>query len=185
MGFVAFGRIARALAERVSGFGMTLLAYDPYLDAETIGRHGAHKVELDELLRRADFISVHCPLTDETYHQLGSREFSLMKAGVFVVNTSRGPVVEEAALVEALESGKVWGAGLDVFENEPLPLDSALRGFDNVTFTPHVSANSEDSVADLYRTGVQIAIDVYNGRWPDGVVNPEVESMTPYAYQRR
>ena len=184
LGFVAFGRIARALAERVSGFGMTLLAYDPYVDAETIARYGAQKVELDELLRRADFISVHCPLTDETHHLLSAREFSLMKEGVFIVNTSRGPVIDESALVETLRSGKVWGAGLDVFEHEPLPLDSPLREFDTVTFTPHVGANSEESVADLYRTGCQIAIDVCNGRWLQGVVNPEVESTTPYPYRR-
>lgn len=186
LGFVAFGRIARALAERVSGFGMTLLAYDPYLDAETIARCGAQKVELDELLQCADFISVHCPLTDETHHLLSTSEFNLMKEGMFIVNTSRGPVIDESALVEALRSGKVWGAGLDVFEHEPLPADSPLRDFDNVTFTPHVGANSEESVADLYRTACQIAIDVYNGRWPQGVVNlstssryhPEVEGPT-------
>ncbi len=176
MGFVAFGRIARALAERVSGFGMTLLACDPYLDAETIARHGAQKVELDELLRRADFISVHCPLSEDTHHLLSAREFGLMKEGVFIVNTSRGPVIDETALVAALHSGKVWAAALDVFEHEPLPLDSPLREFDNVTFTPHVGANSLESVADLYRTGCQIAIDVRNGRRPQWVVNPQVES---------
>ncbi len=184
MGFIGFGRIARALAGRVSGFGMTLLAYDPYLDVETIARYGARKVELDELMRQADFVSVHCPLNEETYHLLGARELGLMKEGVFIVNTSRGPVIDEAALVEVLRTGKVWGAGLDVFEHEPLPLDSPLREFDNVTFTPHVGANSEESVADLYRTGCQIAIDVCDGRWPQGVVNPEVEGTTPYPYRR-
>jgi len=183
-GFVAFGRIARTLAQRMSGFGMTLLAYDPYISAEVAARYGAQKVELDELLQRADFISVHCPLSDETRHLLSTREFNLMKEGVFIVNTSRGPVIDEAALVEALRSGKVWGAGLDVFEREPLPLDSPLREFDNVTFTPHVSANSEESVADLYRTGCEIAVDVCNGRWPGSVVNPAVEGRTPYTYQR-
>lgn len=184
MGFVAFGQIARALAERVSGFGMTLLAYDPYLDAETIGHYGAQKSELEELLQRSDFISVHCPLTDETYHLLGAREFSLMKEGVFIVNTSRGPIIDESALVTALQKGKVWGAGLDVLEHEPLPLDSPLREFDNVTFTPHVGANSLESVADAYRIGGEIAIDVYHGRWPPWVVNPEVEAKTSYAYRR-
>jgi D-3-phosphoglycerate dehydrogenase len=184
MGFVGLGRIARALAERVSGFGMTLLAHDPYLDSDTIAHHGAEKVELDELLNRADFVSIHCPLTDETHHLLGVREFGLMKEGVFLVNTSSGPVIDEAALVEALGSGKIWGAGLDVFEEEPLPLDSPLREFDNVTFTPHVGANSEESVADLYRIGSEIAIDVCQGRWPEGVVNPEVEGKTAYRYER-
>ncbi|MGD9049876.1 MAG: C-terminal binding protein [Anaerolineae bacterium] len=185
MGFIAFGRIARALAERVSGFGMTLLAYDPYLDAETAARHGAEKVELDELLSRADFVSVHCPLTDETHHLLSAREFDLMKEGIFLVNTSRGPVIDEGALVDALRSGKVFAAGLDVFEQEPLPLDSPLLGFDNVILTPHVGANSEESVADLYRTGVQVTLDVYQGYWPPGIVNPEVEGRTPHHYRRR
>ena len=107
-----------------------------------------------------------------------------MKEGVFLVNTSRGPIIDEAALVGALRAGKLWGVGLDVFEEEPLPVDSPLREFDNVTFTPHVSANSEESVADLYRIGSQIAIDVYQGRWPEGVVNPEVEARTAYEYAR-
>ena len=184
MGFVAFGRIGRALAERISGFGMTLLAYDPYLGAEAIAKAGAQKVELEELLRRSDFISVHSPLTADTRHLLGHREFDLMKTGVFVVNTSRGPVVDESALVAALGSGKVWGAALDVFETEPLPMDSPLRQFENVTFTPHVGANSEESVADLYRIGCRIAIDVCHGRWPEAVVNPEAESHSVRRFDR-
>jgi len=185
MGFVAFGRIASALAKRVSGFGMILLAYDPYVDAETMTLYGVEKVELDELLQRSDFISVHAPLTDETYHLLSVREFGLMKEGVFLVNTSRGPVIDEAALVEALQSGKVWGAGLDVFEHEPLPLESPLRKFENVTFTPHVGASSEESVNDLYRTGCRIAVDVVNGIWPESVVNPEVKGKTLHLYRQR
>ena len=184
LGFIGFGRIARALAERVNGFSMTLLAYDPYLGAEAIGWYGVHQVGLDELLGRADFISAHCPLTEQTHHLLGDREFGLMKEGVFVVNTSRGTIIEEAALVKALQSGKIWGAGLDVFEREPLPLESPLRDFENATFTPHVGANSEDSVADLYRTGYQIALDVSQGRWPQSVVNPEVEGQTRHPYRR-
>jgi D-3-phosphoglycerate dehydrogenase len=173
LGLVGFGRIARAVADRVSGFGLTLLAYDPFVEAEAMAPRGAHKVDLDELLARSDFISVHCPLTEETHHLLGGRAFGLMKDEVFLVNTSRGPIVEEAALVEALRSGKVWGAGLDVFEWEPLPLDSPLRDFEQVIFTPHVGANSEESVADLYRTGCEITVDIMGGRWPQGVVNPE------------
>jgi D-3-phosphoglycerate dehydrogenase len=184
LGLVGLGRIGSALARKVGGFGMTLLAYDPYLDAEAAARHGVQKVELDELLRRADFISMHCPLTEETHHLLSHREFGLMKEGVFLVNTSRGPLVDEAALVESLRAGKVWGAGLDVFEQEPLPLNSPLRTFNNVTFTPHVGANSEESVGDAYRLGCQIAADVKNGRWPPFVVNPEVESRTRYPFQR-
>lgn len=177
LGLIGFGRIARALAERASGFGLELLTFDPYVDAETAARWGAQKVDLETLLLRSDFISVHCPLNDETHHLLGRREFALMKEGVFLVNTSRGPIVDEEALADALLAGKVWGAGLDVFEQEPLPLSSPLRAFENVTFTPHVGANSEESVTDLYRAGCQIAIDVRHGRWPASVVNPEVEAQ--------
>jgi D-3-phosphoglycerate dehydrogenase / 2-oxoglutarate reductase len=184
LGFVAFGKTARTLAERVSGFALRLLAYDPYVDAAIMAALGVQKVALDELLRESDFISVHSPLTAETRHLLGPREFDLMKEGVFLVNTSRGPVIDEAALVAALRSGKVWGAGLDVMEQEPLPADAPLRAFDNATFTPHVSANSEDSVADLYRTACQIAIDVCCGRWPEGVVNPGAELRSGRIYSR-
>lgn len=181
MGFVAFGRIARALAQRVAGFGMTLVAYDPFVDADTMARHGVQKVGMDELLQRADFISVHSPLNAETHHLLSHREFGLMKDGVFVVNTSRGPIIDQTALVEGLRSGKVWGAGLDVMEEEPLPPDSPLRQFENVTFTPHVSANSEESRADLYRAACQIAVDVCHGRWPEGVVNAQAATAVSYA----
>jgi D-3-phosphoglycerate dehydrogenase len=174
LGLVGFGRIARAVAERVGGFGLTVLAHDPWVGTDVMAEFGVQKTDLDELLARCDFVSVHCPLNDETYYLLDSRAFGLMKDGVFVVNTSRGPIIEEAALVSALRMGKVWGAGLDVFEQEPLPPDSQLRQFDNVIFTPHVGANSEESRADLYRAGYQIVVDVQQGRWPQGVVNPEV-----------
>lgn len=182
LGLIGFGRIARALAERASGFGLVLLTFDPYIHAEIVAPWGTRKVDLETLLQRSDFISVHCPLNDETHHLLGKHAFALMKEGVFVVNTSRGPIVDEDALADALRTGKVWGAGLDVFEQEPLPLDSPLRAFENVTFTPHVGANSEESVTDLYRAGSQIAIDVRHGRWPASVVNPQVEPQFRQRY---
>jgi D-3-phosphoglycerate dehydrogenase len=184
MGFVAFGAIGRALAQRMKGFDMTLLAYDAYLDAKTIAEYGAEKVELNELLRRSDFISIHTPLTKETHHLIGKEQFGLMKDGAILVNTSRGPVVEEEALVEALKGGKLWGVGLDVVEKEPLPLDSPLRQFDNVTFTPHVGSNSIEAVIDLYRKGCEIGVVVYEGRWPKSVVNPEVEGKTTHKYRK-
>ena len=115
------------------------------------------------VLEQADVISLHCPLTDETYHLLSSSEFDLMKEGVFIVNTSRGPVIDETAVVAALQAGKVWGAGLDVFEHEPLPLDSPLREFDNVAFMPHVGANSLESVDDVYRIGCRITVRNFSG----------------------
>lgn len=184
LGFVAFGRIARRLAEQVSGFGMTLLAYDPYVDAETMGQLGVEKVDLDDLLRRSDFISIHSPLTSQTHHLLSHREFDLMKPGVFIVNTSRGPLIDEEALVEGLRSSRVCGAGLDVVEHEPLPLDSPLRQFERVTFTPHVGANSEESRVELYRIGCQIAKDVCRGIYPQAVVNPQAEQHSSVRYVR-
>jgi D-3-phosphoglycerate dehydrogenase len=185
LGIIGFGRIGRALAERVSGFGMTLMAYDPYLDAETIARYGAKKVSLDELLMCADFISLHPPLTDETYHMLSTNEFDSMKKGVSIVNTSRGPIIDEAALAEALRAGIVAGVGIDVFEEEPLPLDSLLREFDNVIFTPHIAFSSVQSRIDLYRDACKLAIDIVQGIWPETVVNPEVEGRTAYPFRRR
>jgi D-3-phosphoglycerate dehydrogenase len=163
----------------VRGFDLTLLVTDPYVDAETIARFGGQKVELDELLRRSDFISAHCPLTDETYHLLSHRQFEQMKETVFIINTSRGPVIDEAALVTALRRGQVAGAGLDVLEQEPLPLDSPLREFEQVTITPHVAACAPESRENLYRTACQIVLDVYNRRWPPDVVNPEVKQADP------
>ena len=135
---------------------------------------GVCKVGLEELLERSDFISLHPPLTEETFHMLSAREFARMKDGVVVVNTSRGPVIDEAALVEALASGKVWAAGLDVMEQEPLPADSPLRRFPNVTLTPHTGASAVESCDALYRIGCEIVIEACAGRWPPRVVNPEV-----------
>jgi len=179
LGLVAFGRIARGVAERARGLGVTVLAFDPYVDAASMSECGVEKVSLEELLRRSDFISVHAPLTDATRHLLGREEFQMVKPGAVLVNTSRGPVVDNQALAEAIASGRLWGAGLDVMEEEPLPADSPLRNLDNVTFTPHVGANSEQSRADLYRTAYEIARDVLSGRWPASVVNPEVQPRYP------
>ena len=176
LGLVGLGRIGRAVAGRMAGFGLTLLAYDPYLNADTMVRYGVQKTDLDDLLQSADFITVHTPLTDETRHLLGAREFGLMKDGVFVVNTSRGPVIDEAALVEALRSGKVWGAGLDVMEREPLPADSPLRQMENVTLTPHIASYSLEAVETLYRLGADIAANLVSGRWVSTIVNPEVRA---------
>jgi phosphoglycerate dehydrogenase-like enzyme len=175
LGIIGLGRIGRSVARRVRGFDLTLLVSDPYLDAATIASFGGQKVELDELLQRSDFISAHCPLTGETYHLLGEREFGLMKEWVCIVNTSRGPVIDQAALVAALRSGKVAGVGLDVLEQEPLPFDSPLREFEQVTITPHTAACAPESQENLYRTACEIVLDVYNQRWPSGVVNSEVK----------
>ena len=179
LGLVAFGRIARAVAMRAKGLGLHVLASDPFVDGETMAQHGVEKVGLDDLLRRSDFISVHAPLTDATRHLLGPREFGMVKAGAVLVNTSRGSVVDNEALAEAVRVGRLWGAGLDVMEQEPLPLDSPLRALERVTLTPHVGASSEESASDVYRIACDIASAVLSGRWPEFVVNPEVQPRYP------
>jgi len=181
LGLVAFGRIARAVAARAKGLGVHVLAFDPYVDAAGMSQSGVEKVSLEDLLRRSDLISVHAPLTDSTRHLLSWEEFEIVKPGAVLVNTSRGPVVDNAALADALRSGKLRAAGLDVMEQEPLPADSPLRELENVTLTPHVGASSEGSTADLYRTAYEIARDVLSGRWPTSVVNPDVHPRVPLA----
>ena len=177
LGLVAFGRTARALAEKARGLVSTRLTFDPYVSQEVADPYGVRLVELDELLRRSDLVSVHTPLTEATYHLLGEREFSLMKPGAVLVNTSRGSVIDEAALARALREGPLAAAGLDVLENEPPGPDCPLLSLDNVTITPHVAAYAEESVEDLYRGACQAAVDVIEGRWPPSVVNPEVKEL--------
>jgi D-3-phosphoglycerate dehydrogenase len=174
LGIIGLGRIGGAVALRVRGWEMRVLAYDPYIDQARADQFGAQLVSLDELLAESDFVSVHCPLTDETLHMLGREQFARIKPGAVLVNTARGPIVDEAALVAALQDGRVLAAGLDVTEQEPLPADSPLLRLDNVTLTPHISANSEEARVDLYRLVCELCADVVQGRTPQFVVNPEV-----------
>ncbi len=176
LGLVSYGRIARAVAQRAKGLGMKILAFDPYVTKEDMAANGVEKVELNELLSQSDIISVHTPLTGSTRHLLSKAQFSKIKHGAVIVNTSRGPVMDTNALIEALGEGRILAAGLDVMEEEPLPLDSPLRKYENVTLTPHVGACTDQSAEELYRTACDIAIDVLSGKWPATVVNPEVKS---------
>jgi D-3-phosphoglycerate dehydrogenase len=185
LGLVGFGRVARILVEQSRGMGWQFIAFDPFLPRDVVQRYGVEQVGLEELLRRSDMISVHAPLTAETRHLLGSREFDLMKPGVIIVNTSRGPVIDEAALILALGSGKVASAGLDVFEVEPLGQENPLKQMDNVTLTPHVAGYSEESVADMYRTACQTATELLKGTWPAAAVNGAVRDQWLAKWSRR
>ena len=173
LGILGLGRIGAAVAKIAPAFQMPVIAWSENLTAEAATERGARRVEKDELFARSDILSVHQLLSPRSRGLVGQRELSLMRPDAWLVNTSRGPIIDNDALARALASGKVWGAGLDVFETEPLPADSPLRGFDNVILTPHVAANSEESVQDLYRTGCNVVLDVLHGRWPPSVVNPE------------
>lgn len=153
---------------------MRLLAVDPFVEPEKARALNVELVALDTLCREADFISVHAPLMPETRHLLSHRQFGLMKPGVIVVNTARGPIVHEEALLAALENGRVASAGLDVFELEPLSPKSPLRAHPRVTLTDHAAWYSEESVAELQTTVASEAARVCTGGLPVSLANPEV-----------
>jgi D-3-phosphoglycerate dehydrogenase len=151
LGLVGFGRIARAVAARAEALGLTVVAHDPEY---------SESLDLDELLARADVLSVHVPLTDETRGLIGARELALLPEGAIVLNTARGALVDEAALLEALRSGRLRGAGLDVLEDEPPAADHPLRHACGVVLTPHAAWFSESAVLDLRRKAVETAIEL-------------------------
>lgn len=176
LGLVGFGRIGGATGRKMSALGLRLLAYDPYLDPPHIRARGAEPVELDVLMATADIVSVHIPLLPTTFHLIGERELRRMKPTAYLINTSRGAVIDEGALVRALSKGWIAGAGLDVFEQEPLPPESLLRTMPNVVMTPHSAGYSEEAVADWRREMCDIVSTWFAGGWPESVVNPEVRS---------
>ena len=145
IGLVAFGNIARAVARRAKGFGLNILAYDPYVSSEIMLEQGVEKVDLDELFSRSDFVSSHLPLFESTRHLIGEPHFSLMKPTAVFVNTSRGQVVDESALIAALKAGKLLGAGLDVTEQEPIQPENPLLRMPNVVVTPHMASSSDEA----------------------------------------
>jgi D-3-phosphoglycerate dehydrogenase len=166
LGLVSFGKIARNLARKAAVFGFTIVAHDPFVDKAVYDEYGVKGVTFDELLACSDVISLHCPLIPATTHLMNSETIGRMKPGAMLVNTSRGPVVEEAALVAALKSGHLSGAGLDVFEEEPLPGGSALRSFPNVLLTSHAASVSEKAVEILQRKAGEAARDFLIGKDP-------------------
>jgi len=149
VGILGLGRIRSAVARRLSSFNVNLVYYKRNRNIEIERLLGVNYVSFDELLRISDIISIHTPLTSETYHMISFREFALMKHGVYIVNTARGAIIDEKALYEALVSGKVAGAALDVFESEPLNSENPLTRLDNVILTPHLAASCEETLKRL------------------------------------
>ena len=166
LGLVSFGKIARNLALKAAMLGFHIVAYDPFVDNKVFKEYGAMKLSLDDLLATADVVSLHCPLVPETTHLIDAAALARMKQGAILINTSRGPVVDEPALIEALKSGRLGGAGLDVFEQEPLPANSPLRGFANVILTSHAASVSEKAVENLQRKAAEAARDFLLGKDP-------------------
>ena len=174
VGVVGLGRIGQAVVRRCRGFSMTILAYEPYPDRDFVREHGVELVSLEELLRRADLVTLHCPATPENRHLINRERLALMKPTAHLVNTARGPLIDETALHEALVTGRIAGAGLDVFEKEPL-FDSALFGLDNVVLSPHVAGIDETSEVAMANRAIDAILAVWRGEAPpkECVVNPE------------
>ena len=174
LGIVGLGAIGRRLVELCRGaFEMEVVACDPHLSAAQVAERGAVKVELDELLRRADFVVASCPLTPETRGLFGRAEFSRMKPGAFFVSTARGEVHDETALCEALEAGEIAGAALDVFHREPPAPDHPLLALDNVIATPHIAGITAEAARELARAAAQQWLAIFAGAVPPRLLNPE------------
>lgn len=174
LGLLGFGRIPQALAAKALPFGFELLVYDPFVDEKLINHYGARQRSLDEILQEADIVSVHVPLLKTTEHLLSTKEFKKMKNSAIVINTSRGPLIDENALIEALQTGEIAGAGLDVLENEPAAKDNPLLDMENVILTPHIAWYSEESEIELKQKAARGVADVLRGKKPDYIVNKNV-----------
>ncbi|MCF6092409.1 C-terminal binding protein [Microaerobacter geothermalis] len=178
IGLVGFGMIPQSLSEKVKPLGLNVIVFDPYIPEEVVQEKGARLVSLDELCQQADIISVHAPLTESTRGMIGRRQFDLMKKGTFIINTSRGPVIDEGALIEALENKKIAGAGLDVVETEPIQSNNPLLTFENVILTPHVAWYSEESAKEMRSKAAMGVVDVLlHGEYPKYLVNQKVKEI--------
>jgi D-3-phosphoglycerate dehydrogenase len=174
LGLIGFGKIAKALASKAQTLGMKLLVHDPYLEPTTISRHGAEAVTLEKLLAEADAISIHVPLSSETHNLIGQRELARMKPSAFLINTSRGGIVDEQALAVALREGRLGGAALDVLSAEPPPPDHPLRQAPNMILTPHLGFYSRESVIELQTKAAEEVARALKGQPPRSPVNREV-----------
>ncbi|HEV8721465.1 MAG TPA: NAD(P)-dependent oxidoreductase [Candidatus Binatia bacterium] len=174
VGIIGVGRIGQNVAKRLGAWGMKVLGYDPYVKQETVATLGVKMVSLDELLKESDLVTLHVVLTRETRGMIGMRELKLMKPTAFIVNTSRGPAIKEADIVQALNEKIIAGAALDVFDEEPMPMDNPLRQIDpyRLILTPHnIGANPGSSEAGQ-RMAAQSMLAILDGKVPDTVVNP-------------
>lgn len=190
LGLISFGNVARAVARRAKPFGMNVIAHDPYVTELKMTGEGVEPVSLDELLARSDYVSVHPGLNAGTRAMLGAAEFEAMKNSAAIVNCGRGPVIDEAALIQALYDGEIAAAGLDVLEKEPPEPDNPLLKMDNVILTPHVaSASTRMRPETRRRVGREVALAL-SGKWPMSCVNPtvlprvELERWQPYPMDR-
>lgn len=186
LGLVGFGRIARAVAKRALAFDLQVVAYDPYVEQESAGRSKIPLLGLDELLKTSDFVSLHLPLSPETRRLIGARELNLMRPDSYLLNTARGGLVDEKALVQALRDKRIAGAGIDVYESlamfdpHPAQIEHDLFHLDNVIVTPHSGGCSVEALDQLKTEGAHQAIAVLRGERPSNFVNPQVTPRLPF-----
>lgn len=180
LGIIGFGRIGSAVARRALGFDMRVLAHDPYARDEIESDEHARWAELDDLLTESDFISIHALLTDETHHLIGARELEMMKPTAYLINAARGPIVDETALVEALREGRIAGAGLDVFENEP-EMAPGLADLDDVVVLPHLGSASRATRDKMATMAAENALAMLAGERAPNCVNAQVYDGDAYA----
>jgi len=166
LGLIGFGNIPRALAPKAKAFGLTVITHDPYVSKDVLAAAGVEGVSFDDLLARSDFVSVHAPLTSATRGLVNAEVFVKMKKGALIVNTARGPLIDEAALIAALDAGRLGGAALDVVATEPLPKDSPLLGRDNVILTPHTAFYSVEALEELQTKCASDVARVLSGEPP-------------------
>lgn len=173
LGIVGIGTIGGRTAALGRALGMQVIACDPYLTAAQVVERGAQKVDLGELLRRSDFVSVHCPRTAETMNMFGAAEFAAMKPTAYFVNTARGGTYDEAALLDALNAGRIAGAGVDVFLEEPPPRDHPLLQHEAVIATPHSAGMTQESMREMARYAADQWLDIFDGKRPPRLQNPQ------------
>jgi len=181
IGIVGAGRIGYAMAKRATGFSMKILFYDVIPRPEMEKDFGAKKVDLDTLLKESDFVSIHVPLMKETHHLINAERLKLMKKTAYLINNSRGPVVDEKALYEALKEGRIAGAGLDVFEQEPTSVDNPLLKLDNVVVAPHISSASYETRSRMSEMVAENLVAFFEGKKPPNLVNADVMKVKPLA----
>jgi D-3-phosphoglycerate dehydrogenase len=175
VGIIGIGNVGRRIAELCKGLlGMKVLAYDPYLSAEEIAGRGGEKVELADLLRAADYVSISCPLSKDNRGMIGAREFALMQPHAYFITTARGFIHDETALYEALRNKKIAGAGLDVWAKEPPPPDHPLLQFDNVLASPHTAGVTKEARENMGRIAAEQVLAALDGQRPPRIVNPQV-----------
>ena len=175
LGLIGCGRIGLEVAKRMAAFGVRVITSDPYLEKAP---EGIELKDFDTVLKESDFISIHCPLNDSTRHLIGDEAFKKMKKKPIIINTSRGPIIDEKALIKALGQSLISGAGLDVLEREPPDSQNPLLKMDNVILSPHVGFYSVESISELKRRTAKNVVDVLMGRWPKSVVNRDVVGKT-------